>query len=157
MVKVIIILCLITMLIQDLKYRHIHFTLPLILFCAAISILIIDYRGSLLLILYNCIFFILVFLILTIYLSSKERSFVNPFEKHFGFGDLLFYIAVSPLFLFTNYILFFIGSMMFSILAYAILRVKHETIPLAGYASLLLIMVIMKDIFFAGIPLTILK
>lgn len=157
MLKAIIILCLVIMLIQDIKYRHIHFILPLLVFCTATATLIIDYQGSLFLILYNCLFFILVFCILTIYLSGKENRLVNPLENHFGLGDLLFYIAISPLFLLKNYILFFIGSMIFSILAYAVLRLKPDTIPLAGYASLLLIILIMRDTFITGTSLTVLQ
>jgi hypothetical protein len=82
-------------------------------------------------------------------MSWKNKGFLNPFEHYFGLGDLMFYLAITPLFLLKNYVIYFIGSMLFSILLQLGLkkRMKHETVPLAGFASLLLVVLILKDLF----------
>jgi hypothetical protein len=81
-------------------------------------------------------------------MSIKNKQFLNPFQNYFGLGDLLFYLAITPLFLFQKYILFFILSMVFAVVMQLGLKklIKQETVPLAGFSSLLLILVILKDI-----------
>lgn len=82
-------------------------------------------------------------------MSIKNKQFLNPFQNYFGLGDLLFYIAITPLFLLQKYILFFILSMVFAVAMQLGLKkiIKQETVPLAGFSALLLIMVILKDTF----------
>ena len=96
---------------------------------------------------YNTIFYIITLSVMTIYMSIKNRQFLNPFQNYFGLGDLLFYIAITPLFLLHKYILFFILSMIFAIGLQIALKkmLKHDTVPLAGFSALLLILVVLKD------------
>ncbi|OUL62336.1 hypothetical protein B8T70_10410 [Flavobacterium sp. AJR] len=79
----------------------------------------------------------------------KSKKFLNPFQHYFGLGDLLFYTAITPLFLLRNYILFFILSLLFAILMQFGLKkfIKEETVPLAGFSALFLIIMILKDNF----------
>ncbi|WP_123955308.1 hypothetical protein [Flavobacterium cheongpyeongense] len=79
----------------------------------------------------------------------KTKKFLNPFENYFGLGDLLFYIAITPLFLLKNYILYFILSMLFAILMQLGLKkfIKEETVPLAGFSALFLFIILLKDNF----------
>ena len=80
-------------------------------------------------------------------MSIKNKQFLNPFENYFGLGDLLFYIAITPLFLLQKYVLFFILSMVFAVaMQFGLKKImKHETVPLAGFSALLLIILILKD------------
>lgn len=80
-------------------------------------------------------------------MSVKNKRYLNPFQNYFGLGDLLFYIAISPLFELKNYILFFIFSMIFAIgLQMGLKKMIHEnTVPLAGFTALLLLILIIKD------------
>ena len=96
---------------------------------------------------YNTIFFLITLSVLTIYMSIKNKKFLNPFQNYFGLGDLLFYIAITPLFLLQKYILFFILSMVFAVAMQLGLKkiIKQETVPLAGFSALFLIMIILKD------------
>lgn len=80
-------------------------------------------------------------------MSLKTREFLNPFQNYFGLGDLLFYVAIAPLFLLQNYILFFIFSMVFAIGLQLGLKkiIQENTVPLAGFSALLLFILIIKD------------
>ncbi|OXE95176.1 hypothetical protein B0A63_25375 [Flavobacterium johnsoniae UW101] len=80
-------------------------------------------------------------------MSIKNKQFLNPFEHYFGLGDLLFYLAVTPLFILPNFILFFILSMLFALLLqFAFKKYIHEnTVPLAGFSSLFLFIILVKD------------
>jgi len=92
----------------------------------------------------NLIFVIVVMSVLFLYVSIREKKLTNIFENHFGIGDVLFFIAVSPLFSTTNFVLFFISGMILSgIFHLAISQMGHyvakstteKTIPLAGYLA----------------------
>lgn len=80
-------------------------------------------------------------------MSVKNKRYLNPFQNYFGLGDLLFYIAISPLFELKNYILFFIFSMIFAIGLQMGLKkmIQENTVPLAGFTALLLLILIIKD------------
>jgi hypothetical protein len=82
-------------------------------------------------------------------MSLKSKKFLNPFENYFGLGDLLFYVAVTPLFLLQNYILYFILSMLFAIVVQFGFKkiIKEETVPLAGFSALFLFIIVLKDSF----------
>ena len=93
------------------------------------------------------VFFLITLGVLTIYMSLKSKQFLNPFQNYFGLGDLLFYIAITPLFLLQKYILFFILSMVFAVVMQLGLKkiIKQESVPLAGFSALFLIIIILKD------------
>jgi len=150
MVIVIIFSCLCIIVYQDLRYRHIHIALPIILFFAGIYLLYNNYKDyQISMVLQNTFFLLLTFGGLLAYMSIKVGKFLNPFQNYFGLGDLLFYLAVTPLFLLNNYVVFFISSLIFTVLIYFAGKknISKNSIPLAGYASLLLIGILMHDVF----------
>lgn len=131
---------------QDWKYRRIHVLLPAIIFILSIGV--IGFNTLLLKnILFNGAFFLVTLSLLVLYMSIKNKQFLNPFNHYFGLGDLLFYIAVTPLFFLPNFILFFIFSMIFAlVLQIALKKFIHEnTVPLAGFSALFLIIILIKD------------
>ncbi len=81
-------------------------------------------------------------------MSIKHRKIINPFSHYFGLGDLMFFLAVTPLFLPYNYILFFILSMLFSLALQQVFKkyMVQNTVPLAGFSALLLLLLIVKDV-----------
>ena len=85
----------------------------------------------------NLIFVLIIMTALTIWVSVRERKPTNIFKKHFGIGDLLFFIAILPLFGCQNFVLFFISGMMLSCLVHigVTKKTQHLTIPLAGYLA----------------------
>lgn len=99
----------------------------------------------------NALFFIIVLAFLIVYMSLKNKKIINPFANYFGLGDLLFYIAVTPLFVTYNYIVYFILSMVFAIVLQLSFKkmMKYDTIPLAGFSALLLLLIMVKDLLFS--------
>ncbi len=141
-------LCLVAIVIQDWKYRKIHIALPVFIFIFSFFTVHQTYVVKANIIIYNLVFFLLTLGILVAYMSIKNKKFLNPFEHYFGFGDLLFYVAVTPLFLLENYVIFFIFSLVFAILVQMLLKkmIHEKTVPLAGFAAVFLFFLIVKDI-----------
>jgi len=145
----ILLLCLVLVFIQDIKYRKIHVILPIVIFIVSFFLIPLKKYDLLEILLFNTCFFFITLGILTLYMSLKSKKFLNPFEHYFGLGDLLFYVAVTPLFLLKNYILYFILSLIFAILMQFGLKkiIREETVPLAGFAALFLFIILLKDSF----------
>jgi len=145
----ILLLCLVLIFIQDIKHRKIHVILPIVIFIVSFFLIPLKKYDLLEILLFNTGFFFITLGILTLYMSLKSKKFLNPFEHYFGLGDLLFYVAVTPLFLLKNYILYFILSLVFAILLQFGFKkiIREETVPLAGFASLFLFIILLKDSF----------
>lgn len=127
-------------LFQDIKDRSIHVILPI---CILVLCLLVNYNStnlSLKDIFYNIVFIGINTLGLIIYFSIKTKSFVNPIDQFIGLGDIVFFIAITPLFNLKDFMLFFIVGLIFSLMVHSIciLYKSTKTIPLAGYLSLFL-------------------
>ncbi len=146
---IILISCLSVVFYQDIKHRFIHVFMPLLIFITSYFFLYFDDMNDYANILNNIGFFILSISILIIYMSIKNKGFQNPFQNYFGLGDLFYYMSIAPLFILKNYVIYFILSLIFSLLMYILFRKKmnSQTIPLAGFAALLLVFFIVKDLF----------
>lgn len=129
---------------QDIKLRHIHVVLPIITLISSYFLIKPNLKQTGL----NIFFLVITLAILTIYMSLKNKKILNPFKNYFGLGDLLFYLAISPLFFLYNYILFFVLSMLFAIAIQKIFKknINQNSVPLAGLSALLLILILVKDI-----------
>ncbi|RED45649.1 hypothetical protein DFQ02_10827 [Seonamhaeicola aphaedonensis] len=141
---IILIGVLVLVFIQDFKNRAIHVMLPIGLLLAA---LVVNYTSNhlrLLDIAYNILFVLINLFGLMLYLSFKEKHFINPIDTYLGLGDIVFFLAVTPLFNFKSFILFFIFGLLFSLLLHIGLKwmIKINSIPLAGYLSLFLMLII---------------
>ena len=140
--NIILIAVLILVAYQDMKMRLIHVMLPLVIFGLGITINWIFMEFAYLQWIWSLLFLILDFAIVTIYFSVKNRKYVNPFDALVGWGDVLFLIALIPLFSFGGYIRFFVMGMVFSLLLFLIMKSiypKYKTIPLAGFLAIFLI------------------
>ncbi|MEP6931842.1 MAG: prepilin peptidase [Flavobacterium sp.] len=131
---------------QDWKYRRIHVVLPFVIFLFSLYLIYLK-SPSFKNILLNTVFFLITLSILVLYMSIKNKQFLNPFTHYFGLGDLLFYIAVTPLFILPNFILFFILSMIFALVLQIVFKkvITENTVPLAGFSALFLFIVLIKD------------
>ncbi|MES2813137.1 MAG: prepilin peptidase [Bacteroidota bacterium] len=140
-----LLLCLLIMLWQDWKYRRIHVLLPMLVFAIGMFMVngFVIYKS----ILVNIVFFIIVFASLVLYMSLKAKAFLNPLEHYFGLGDVMFYIAITPFFNVKQYAVFFIASMIFALVMQLLVKKhsNHITVPLAGFSSLLLFIVMLVD------------
>ena len=147
---------LLFVLYYDVKQRMIHVILPVLIFGIATLINYFSINLTLSSIIYNMGFILVNILGLTLYFSLKAKGFINPIDNSIGLGDVAFFFAITPLFNFKAFILFFISGLFFSLLVYTItLMFKNvKTIPLAGYLSLFLVMsLIIKNVFKINIPL----
>lgn len=140
-------ICLLSVLFQDVQYRKIHIVFPPLIYVFLFLSINVDSIKLVEISLYNSLFFVLVLLVLVIYMSIKNKQFLNPFQNYFGLGDLLFYLAITPAFMLRNYIVFFILSMMFAIFMHLVLKkiMKDQSVPLAGFSALFLMLMILKD------------
>lgn len=79
---------------------------------------------------------------LTLYVSMKQKKLTAIWKGFFSWGDILFLLAVVPLFPFEKYILYFTFGTCISLLIFLIdllITKKVKTIPYAGNMSLVLI------------------
>ena len=136
LLKIILILLFFTILYQDCKDRMVYwFLYPLIgILAFAIQFLILPIDSIMLNISSNLA--LVLFLLLVSYLYVRVRKL--KFSKSFGLGDVLFFIFISFTFSIISFIILFIFSLIFSLLAHFALSKKSydKTVPLAGYMSL---------------------
>lgn len=143
---------------QDNKMRQIHVVLPVVVFICAF-VFIKNYFSNYTIVVSNLIFLFTTFAALITYMSIKNKKYINPFKNYFGLGDLLFYIAISPLFLLKNYIVFFVCSMIFAIVIQYLFKkyISQDSVPLAGLSAVLLIFIILNDTLFSFYQVTLIK
>lgn len=155
--SLILISLLAVLFVQDWKSRLIHVSLPIGIFVISLCLNTGTAAAKATLVFGNLVFFLLTLSLLVAYMSLKNRKFLNPFKNYFGVGDLLFFMAVTPLFLMRHYVIYFVLSMVLSIVLQASLkkRVEKDSVPLAGFASLLLIALLANDLFFSFNKITI--
>jgi uncharacterized membrane protein len=83
----------------------------------------------------NTMLLIFQFLLLTIYFSIRSHRLTNIVNKFIGIGDIIFFIFLGLTFSPFNFMLFFITSLVLTLIVYAIfVRGKKEQykIPLLG-------------------------
>ena len=156
--KVVLCLLMLSIFLQDLRYRAVHWWLfPLLLLCGILA------KGTIISLwmpdfFYNLGFCVLQLLLLTLYLSARQGRFVLIFREHLGIGDLLFLVAVGAYLSFLNFLLFYVLSLVLIALFELVKGYWAETdkkIPLAGYQGLLLVTAIAANEWFVfGISLT---
>jgi len=85
----------------------------------------------------------------------REKSFKRIINKKLGMGDLVFWASVTPLFSVLNFVLWFISSLVFTLIAYLCFTLIYKQkkdefkIPLAGFQALFLAaMLIINERFF---------
>lgn len=151
--KILLIVVLLFIIYQDFRFQAVSWIFFLIGF--VFNIFVAVKFNSIPNLFFNVSFIALfiLFQLSIIYFFSwfKYKKRINIFESVFGFGDLLFLIMIIPLFSPLNFIVYFIASVMFSLLVYSILNLigiyKKQRIPLAGLQSLFLLIVIISQIF----------
>lgn len=121
---------------QDFTRRAIHVLLLVVL----LGLGIWDAIGldrSITEMLFSLSFVATILTFMTLYLRLKAGYWVNPLLQHLGLGDVLFFIAIIPLFNPHGYMWFFSTGLLGCLLVYFLLksRIGKESIPLAGMLS----------------------
>lgn len=120
---------------QDVRFRGIHWVVfPLLLigsFWINEAWLWID-------VLSNVGFLVGSLLALTVYLTLKEGRLVNITKGYFSWGDILFLLALAPLFAFRGYLIFFTFGTCLTLLMHIVASMikRQKTIPYAGYMAI---------------------
>ena len=133
---------LIAIVFQDLKERKVS----LYLFILSWTFLTtLYYQNSistefLVTIATNLALIIFIFGILLAYTRFKLKQ---PLFEVFGFGDALFFLVLACGFPTPTFIVLFVGSLIFALLLFLILKPKlqDKTVPLAGLQALFLVLV----------------
>lgn len=124
---------------QDFKERAISaWTIPL-LFLLSLYLAWTDDIWEAWFLLYNLSFIGIQLLGVSLYFSIKHRQWINVTKDYLGLGDVLFFLAITPLFAPLQFCSFFIGSLLFILVGAGIYHLsinKLKTIPLAGAMSL---------------------
>lgn len=133
----ILLFLLIPVIYQDFKFRGVVWYLFPLLFICSLGIFFFGESRHIDLV-QTFIFLIVVISLLFLYISLKEKKWTNIFKTHLGLGDVLFFVAILPLFNTSSFILFFTLGMFLSGIIHLILNRKKEgtTVPLAGYLAL---------------------
>ncbi|WP_425236624.1 hypothetical protein [Ulvibacterium sp.] len=138
--EMVLFVLLLLVFFQDMRYRAIHVALPLVI--ALLGMVLFFIKNYPVWILWHTfLFLVLTCSGLYVYLSFKAKKLVNPFIS-IGEGDFLLFFAVIPFFSTSNYILFFITGMLFSMFAFFIIRAitKTNLVPLAGLLALYMVL-----------------
>jgi len=138
---------------QDLKFRAVYWWLFVLLFLA-LGILVLQHGVAVLLgnLSFNLVFFCLQLLFLSIYFAIKHGKLVNITKQYLGWGDVLFLVAISAYFSFSSFVTFYVLSLLlivfFELVRAMVSKQEAYKIPLAGYQSLLLAVLMLANDYF---------
>lgn len=136
MKELLLIIVFALILIQDVRHRGVHWVLFSLLLVTAC---LISYDSmDLKTIAFNIGFLSFMLLSLTLYLSIKNRKLINITNGFFSLGDILFLLAITPLFTFREFLFFFTIGTMGTLVIHLIVNLikKQNTVPYAGYMAL---------------------
>jgi len=110
-----------------------------------------DFDFSWIDILLNIGFVCFQFLAITLWFSLKHKRFTNVINKFIGLGDILMMLVLSIALPFISFVLFLMVSFIIVFIGSFIQRIisgKDITLPLAGYQSVLMIILILTQQIF---------
>lgn len=154
LINISLLLVLGAIILQDFRYRYISwFLVPLLLaLLLAQGLLFIPVKELLQHALFNSGFVILQLILLTVYISIKNKRPVNIIDSYLGLGDVLFFAATTAAFSPVNFMAFFVGGLMFTVFLYMVfILVKNnrlKEIPLAGTMAVFLALLVVCRWFF---------
>ena len=139
---------------QDFKSREISwFYLPIIFTIALVSQL---YQGNLLWLnwLFSFVFLVFQLLVVYLYFALKNKNFKIAFTDNFlGWGDILFLVAIVPLFDFKQYVIWYVFSLFFTLIFHLVFhqvfrrvlagKSNKITIPLVGWMGIFYTLVLL--------------
>ncbi len=148
-VKIILVLSLFFIFLQDLKERRVY---GLLIIISGLLLSYLHYRGStpqLFLASITLNFFVIIMLYGCLYVYAKLKLKVS-LNTAFGLGDLLFFIALSMGFSTVSFLILFVSSLLFTLFTSLLLKVKYSlpTIPLAGFQAFFIAFIMMINWFF---------
>lgn len=121
------------MALSDFRSRKITLWSLLLFFALCLPISIYLYGGSAVVgrIVLNILLLAYLGTGILLYLWIRYRRFTNPLRRHLGSGDLLFVLALTPLFAPKEFLVFLLASMVGG-LAWWMVNGREDSIPLVG-------------------------
>ncbi len=144
-----LLIALLGIIYEDFNYRGIHWWWLLLLLLGILGWRPWNYEQVAI----NWGFLISQFVLLTAYFSLKRKTLTNIIDQYLGLGDILFLFVIAILFSPFNFLLFFVASLMTSLLVFLVYQhlfptTSAPTIPLAGAMAIILILVLLASEFF---------
>jgi hypothetical protein len=136
-IKVVLLLALIMVFLQDLKERQVYwFLFPLIAICSGIILYRQMFSELFLITLIINIAFVLILLSSVVLYSNLKMK--QSITKTFGLGDGLLFLALAFTFPSVTFLILFVFGLIFSLIIHLFSKnqAKSTTVPLAGYLSL---------------------
>lgn len=95
----------------------------------------------------NILFLAFQLVLLYLYFLVTRRRIIAVVGTAMGLGDLLFWLVAAVLFSLPAFILYFLGSLVFSLLLHSLLSLTFKekyrtTVPLAGFQALVLLVLL---------------
>lgn len=137
MINALHIVLFIIVFFQDLRFRAVFWPVFPLLFGIACWQ---NYSESLIFnILISFTFILFLLLSLTLYLSIKNKQTIFIWRGFFSIGDILFILAITPLFTWIEFIYFFTFGTITVLLIYLLTYpfVKDKSVPYAGYLAII--------------------
>ncbi len=136
---------------EDFKFRAVTWYLfPLLALIILIEdIVVYTTAMSLHVFVINFLFIIVQLIAVTLYLSIKNKKWVWIWEQYLGLGDILFLLVLCLFFSPVNLVVFYISSLLLTVIAVLLLRKIYPSfviIPLAGLQSGCLAALIIIDL-----------
>ncbi len=133
---------------EDFRFRQIRVLFFVMFFVSLFLLLIIIWPLSVLIhnTLVNLLFMSVQIAALQIYFWVKEKRWSWIFDRKLGWGDVVFWLCILPVWPLMPFVLFLISSLIFSLLSYLLFfRKKNATIPLAGLQALFFLLVFISE------------
>lgn len=121
---------------QDVSSRSIWWFLPVLLFPAIYWLRADSFSWKACG--FNIGFIALLMVGLTAYIRLRWGKLQHPFKEHFGLGDLLFILSITPLLPVTYFVYYFTAGTFLTLVIHLIVYLfrKQHTLPYAGYFAL---------------------
>ena len=123
---------------QDFKHREISwFLLPILFLISAIELYTSD--RTVIEAFLSGLFVLFILLLTYLFYAAKHKSLRIDFaDTLIGWGDILFFFAITPAFNFKNFSILFPLSLVFSLIAHLLVHKldNAKSIPLVGWQSI---------------------
>lgn len=143
---------LLLVIVQDFKYRAISWLLipALLLITVVRGVEMTSIETLLAFSLINIAFIAIQLLLLSLYISVKNRRLINIVDSHIGLGDVLFFLVLCTAFSTLNFVLFYVSALLFSLLGFVIYqsfsKKEESSVPLAGLFSIAMLFVLLVHV-----------
>ena len=150
--KLLICLVLLIIMIQDFRFRAVHWILfPVLLILLVTESLFVskidNYLDSISI---NLLVILLQGLILIGYYKLKGTHFINFIKDRIGMGDLLFVLVMAFAFSWSTFLLYYIAGLSFTLITWFavrnLIRLRSQLVPLAGMLALFMTLIMLAEI-----------